>query len=162
MKTRSDFVSNSSSSSFVVKTNVQDAVKMFLDDFGKSIIENGSYGCCSLGESFNVGFKKADDEGWFTWLAPYDFVMALSKNGNDSNVTYDDGYEDSRPDIKLEDISELSFECDDYDNASMASLALLYKYFSVFGFSPDDSETEKDFKSTETFMTKIVDRLASN
>ena len=41
----------------------------------------------------------------------------------------------------------------------MMYLVFLYKYFKKFGFEPDDSDSEKDFRDNDTFLGRILDKL---
>ena len=153
MKIRSDYVSNSSSSSFIIKKDAAKAAKMFLEDFGDCI-----YGACDpLGETMNVGVRTVDmsEDEWFDWFSPERFCEDYIKGEYDSAT--DTHNDPKNPD----DIVEFGFDCDDWDNASMGNLAFLYKYFKKFGFEPDDSGSEHDFKDRDTFLGRILDRLES-
>ena len=150
MKTRNDFVSNSSSCSFVIKDNAAQAAKMFLEDFGGYL----NSGWNTMGDSMNIGFKldSETEDAWCTWQSPSQFVRSFSGGSPEDDI---EGRDPSR-------IDELSFECDDYDSSSVSYLMLLHKYFSKFGFKPDASESEKDFLDGEdSFLGKIFKRLES-
>ena len=150
MKTRNDFVSNSSSCSFVIKENAAQAAKMFLEDFAGFLHE--SYD--PMGDTMNIGFKLASEpeDAWCTWQSPSQFVCSFTGGSTEDDI---EGYDPSS-------IDELSFECDDYDSSSVSYLVLLHKYFSKFGFKPDASESEKDFLDGEdSFLGKIFKRLES-
>ena len=152
MKIRSDYVSNSSSSSFIIKKDAAKAAKMFLEDFGDCI-----YGACyPLGETMNIGTKtkeNMDSDSWLDWFSPEKFCEDYIQGEYDSDT---DTHKDPK---NPEDIAEFGFECDDWDRESMGNLAFLYKYFKKFGFEPDDSESEHDFKGMDTFLGRILDRL---
>ena len=151
MKIRTDYVSNSSSSSFIIKKNAAKAAKMFLEDFGDCIY--GAYD--PLGETMNVGVltTKSDPDGWLDWNNPSKFCEDYIQGEYDGDT-------DTHADPKNpEDITAIGFECDDWDRAAMGNLAFLYKYFKKFGFEPDDSESEKDFRDTDTFLGRILDKL---
>jgi hypothetical protein len=151
MKVRSDFVSNSSSCSFVIRDNAAQAAKMFLEDFGGYL----NSGWNTMGDSMNISFKLANEpeDAWCTWQSPSQFVCSFSGSSPE------DGIEGRDP----SSIDELSFECDDYDSSSMSYLVLLHQYFSKFGFKPDASESEKDFlDGEESFLGKIFKRLEFN
>ena len=150
MKTRNDFVSNSSSCSFVIRDNAAQAAKMFLEDFGGYLNSRWNI----MGDSMNIGFKLASEpeDAWLTWQSPSQFVCSFSGGSTE------DGIEGCDP----SSIDELSFECDDYDSSSMSYLVLLHNYFSKFGFKPDASKSEKDFLDGEdSFLNKIFKRLES-
>ena len=152
MKIREDYVSNSSSSSFIIKKDASKAAKMFLGDFGDCIY--GAYD--PLGETMKVGVRTVGDSGddWSAdWYSPEKFCEVYIQGEYDGDT-------DTHADPKnSNDITEISFECDDWDNASMGNLAFLYKYFEKFGFDPDDSGSEHDFKDRDTFLGRILDKL---
>lgn len=151
MKIRSDYVSNSSSSSFIIKKDAAKAAKMFLDDFGDCLY--GSYN--PLGETMNIGALTTDmsPDDWLEWNSPEKFCEDYIQGRYDGDT---DTHADPK---KPEDIVELGFECDDWDVASMGNLAFLYKYFKKFGFEPDDTDSEHDFRDRDSFLGRILDRL---
>lgn len=152
MKIRTDYVSNSSSSSFIIEKDAAKAAKMFLEDFGSCI-----YGAFdALGETMNVGVRTvgmSSKDDWMNWYGPEKFCGDYIYGPYDGNT-------DTHADPKNpEDIAAIGFECDDWDKESMGNLAFLYKYFKKFGFEPDDSDSEHSFKDTDTFLGRILDRL---
>lgn len=151
MKIRSDYVSNSSSSSFIIKKDAAKAAKMFLEDFGDCIY--GAYD--PLGETMNVGVKTKgmDSDSWLDWCNPGTFCEDYIQGEYDSDT---DTHKDPK---NPDDIVEFGFECDDWDNASMGNLAFLHKYFKKFGFEVDDSGSEHNFKDRDTFLGRILDKL---
>jgi len=155
MKIRNDFVSNSSSCSFVIRDNAAQAAKMFLEDFGSFI--NGSWD--PMGESMNIGFKldSESEDMWRTWQSPEQFVSTFSE------ACFDDEEEQAEK-HDVSSIDELAFECDDYDHSSMTYLTLMYRYFDKFGFKPDASETEHEFlgEDSKSFLEKIFERLEAS
>lgn len=150
MKIRSDYVSNSSSSSFVIKKDAAKAAKMFLDDFGDCI-----YGeCYPLGETMNVGIRTiGSSNDWLDWNNPEKFCEDYIQGEYDEDTNT---YADPK---NTEDIMEFGFECDDWDKEAMGNLAFLYKYFKKFDFEPDDSDTEHNFRDRDTFLGRIMDKL---
>ena len=151
MKIRSDYVSNSSSASFVIEKDAAKAAKMFLEDFGDCIY--GAYD--PLGETMTVGVRTVgmSEDDWMDWSKPEKFCEDYIQGEYDGDT-------DTHADPKNpEDIAEFGFECDDWDNAAMGNLAFLYKYFKKFGFEPDDSDSEHDFRDRDTFLGRILDKL---
>ena len=153
MKTRSDFVSNSSSCSFVIEVNAAEAAKMFLEDFGNYLADGCAYE--ALGESFKVGVMcSTNEDGWHDWLNPTDFVF----NYTIGRWKEDDSGREAPSDPNC--IKSLSFECDDYDKTGMMWLLFLRQYFKKFGFETDDKNSEIAFEETSTsFLAKIIDRM---
>lgn len=151
MKMRMGFVSNSSSSSFIIKKDAARAAKMFLKDFGSCI-----YGAFdALGETMNIGVRTIgmSEDDWMNRFSPEKFCEDYIYG------PYDGGTDTHADPKNSEDITEISFECDGWDRAAMGNLAFLYKYFKKFGFEPDDSYTEHDFRDRDTFLGRILDRL---
>lgn len=152
MKIRSDYVSNSSSSSFVVSERPVEAARMFLDDFSEFL--EGAWND-PLGETFKIGYKKPGDE-WFDYCSPDGFCWGVER-GN--MKLKGEEYDDEGEVIELPNITDLSFECDDYDNTAMMYLRFLYKYFEKFGFKPDDTNSEQEFRDGDCLLGKLLDRI---
>ena len=63
MKIRSDYVSNSSSSSFMIEKNADEAFKMFCDDFADFLLDN--YMPSEITDHISINIKtKAALDSW--------------------------------------------------------------------------------------------------
>lgn len=153
MKTRCDFVSNSSSCSFVIDTRAAEAAKMFLEDFGEYLSDAGVYE--AFGESFKVGTVcDGNEDEWHDWTDPSSFAVDYTIG----RWRADDEGRAAPSDPSS--IKSLAFECDDYDKTGMMWLLFLMQYFKKFGFETDDKNSEIAFEETSaSFLAKIIDRM---
>jgi hypothetical protein len=152
MKIRQDYVSNSSSASFVIKDNAAEATKMFLADFGEYIAD--SFACsCLFGDELEVGYVvEGQNDNWPVYTTPDKFATALS-GGREDKEFPDDSVEAVEPNK----IKELHFECDDWNKTGMLWICFLREYFEKFGFNTDTSDSERSFGDNP--LTKIMSRL---
>lgn len=137
MKIRTDYVSNSSSCSFVVKGS--DSAKTFYDDFGEFLNEYEV-----MGESMRVKVMLSDANDDWDYVDLDAFVESV-KSG----------------DRKWEDVKLIDFDCDDYDTQGCTYLQLLYTYFEKLGFNPNDDDSEMSFRSEQenSMMVKLMKRI---
>ena len=136
MKIRTDYVSNSSSSSFIVRDS--NAVKMFYDDFKESMKEYEP-----MGETMSVIIQTKEHVKSYDDMDYDDFAKSI-----------EDGS------LKFEDVEYIYFDCDDWDATGMMYLNFLNKKKEKFRLHQNDSETERDFttRANDTFLGKILDK----
>ena len=140
MKIRSDYVSNSSSSSFMIKKNADEAFKMFCDDFADFLLDN--YMPSEITDHISINIKtKADLDSWN--YTSFEEFMESVKDGKRS----------------FSDIANFGFTCDDWESTGNMYLSFLMQYFKKFGFEPDTSESERDFTEVDSFLTRILNKL---
>ena len=154
MKIRSDYVSNSSSSSFVIEGEPEKAARMFLADFGEFLKDAWN---SPMGETFRIGYKREGD-GWYDTSAPDGFCWGVERGDKKLNG---EEYDEEGEVIELPKLKGLSFECDDYDNTGTMYLRFLYEYFKKFGFKPDDSDSEMNFhgEGNSCLLGKLLERI---
>ena len=133
MKTRNDFVSNSSSCSFIIK-DVAKGVKAL--------------------ESFDVLNCPDMDNVEVTFTLKEDVFKSL-------NMPRLERWRDDRthevfcscaasellnlPSLALENLFDLEFQCDDYEQHAVFMLSLLYKALQLNGVEVDDEHSEIEF-----------------
>ena len=140
MKIRSDYVSNSSSSSFMIEKNADEAFKMFCDDFADFLLDN--YMPSEITDHISINIKtKADLDSWN--YTSFEEFMESVKDGK----------------MSFSDIANFGFTCDDWDSTGNMYLSFLMQYFKKFGFEPDTSESERDFTEVDSFLTRILNKL---
>ena len=140
MKIRTDYVSNSSSSSFMIKKNADSAFKMFCDDFADFLLDN--YMQSEITDHISINIKtKADLDSW-NYTSFEEFIESV-KDGK----------------MSFSDIANFGFTCDDWDSTGNMYLSFLMQYFKKFGFEPDTSESERDFTEVDSFFTRILNKL---
>ena len=138
MKFRSDYVSNSSSSSFVLKGDEASlSLKMFLDDFSEFINDYEP-----MGETMRVCLRLVSRKNDWDYIDISEFIEKL----NSETIAY-------------EDVDSVDFSCDDYDSSSITMLNLLWKYFKKRGFNPDDSDSEKPFNKESCGNRTMIEKL---
>ena len=126
MKTRQDFVSNSSSCSFVVN-NPKNFIKKIMDKLDIKDITASLYD--SMFDNIEVGIPKnsnKDDWDYYDWSSFNSFFIENAKND-------------------FKNIKEISFMCDDYDTKAVMRLIMLYHAFKNLGFNVSCEDSERDF-----------------
>jgi len=174
MKVRTDFVSNSSSCSFVLSSRtgtVKDAVGFFAKTF---------CGCClpyDIGDRVTVGvttknkwFKElqekltSENSGWKDYYADWSTGKITKKDPEEISydsisVPIDRLFELNGNDPALSKIDEIRFQCEDSDSIGLLYLRLLYSFFERNRFCPDAASSEHSFIGSgfdDDFMTKLV------
>jgi len=165
MKTRNDFVSNSSSCSFIV----HDAKKTLellnklgdfpyqIDDFEVKIAYKHKY----EKDIFKMfGRKEVErDRYYYNWdnrrieidpeaiecfydASMYDLInLVIDKNPN------------------IDKIEHIQFYCQNYNQLAVAVLHLLYKYFQKHGLKVNCEDTEIEFNDNTSFFSNLVNGL---
>lgn len=148
MKVRSDFVSNSSSCSFIIEERAGDALAAFCDATREVVLEWGEFD--EMGAIFTVGKDSVER-----------FRKELEKGGLDEDEisVSDSYYGDSDAVVRIDahrlvqskfgkdsfrDVKRVRF---DVDNASQDTFVMyfMYLFFVRAGFAPDKSDTENSF-----------------
>lgn len=139
MKIRSDYVSNSSSASFVVEG--KDSAIKFYEDF-KDVIDMGSM---PKHPSAFVIIKSKDDEYFDDSKDFMDFVDDV----NSGEASWDD-------------VLKICFDSPDEDSDGIAYLSFLYVYFTRLGFNVNDEDSQRDFLGSganDEFLDRIVKKI---
>lgn len=138
MKIRSDYVSNSSSASFVVEG--KDSAIKFYEDF-KDMIDGGSMP--SHPSVYIV--VKSNDEYFDESMDFMDFVDKV----NNGEASWDD-------------VLNICFDSPDEYPDGIAYLSFLYVYFTRLGFKVNDEDSQRDFLGTganDEFLDRIVKKI---
>lgn len=171
MKIRSDFVSNSSSSSFIVRGDIKNAIKL-LDDLGEIPYPVDS------NISFMITYKHKDSNEIYDKLiesdCSYNSLNCWDEDRKDDpeNIEYCyvnlyvliEALKDKGP--ILDKIQSISIITSENDITAMIVLNMLYKYFQKKGFVVDASETEVDFLENEVinkrnFLLNLINEITN-
>lgn len=172
MKTRTDFVSNSSSCSFVLSAGMRlpEAVKFFAEVFKNCSIpwdfdDRVSVSCTAKNKWFAAveegvtGEKSAWTDYETNWSTGKNTRKDPEAVGWDS-VRLDSGklIEIASDDGLLGKIDGIRFQCEDGDTAGIMYLKLLYAFFERNAFCPNADDSEHSFATPETdgFIERLV------
>lgn len=140
MKIRSDYVSNSSSSSFMIEKKADEAFKMFCDDFADFLLDN--YMPSEITDHISINIKTKEDLDSWNYMSFEEFMESV-KDGK----------------MSFSDIANFGFTCDDWDSTGNMYLTFLMQYFEKFGFEPDTRESEHRLTEIDSFLTRILNKL---
>lgn len=173
MKTREDFVSNSSSCSFIIANDggrVKDAVTVFHETFSNCEIpyevEDALRMSCSVK---NKWFREVEEElHGESQYEPYygDWRTGQMKKKDPEEVSWNtieltaSSFEKLAERQDLADkIDSISFSCEDSSMTGMVFLRLFYAFFERNGCMPDATGTEHSFLrdvSEDDFLYKLT------
>lgn len=141
MKTREDFVSNSSSCSFVIKKPVgcvralAKKLKMTVDDIVADLNSSDSQSLADM----SVYIFKDDDSFDSKSMRFYEFMRDYQ-------------------DYQFGEQSIVEFMCDDYEEDRKQMLRLLYNAFQKCGYEVDEEDSEHEFLY-ENENSKVITNL---
>ena len=167
MKIRNDFVSNSSSCSFIIE-DVKKAAKLFSDAFSNMDIPYNYYSKISVSLAAKNRWYKEIEES-LTGSSDYSNTWSDYRDGSIHVKDPEDvGFDRIHIDLnilaeankhldKYEKTNKICFECDDYDTLGVDMLKQLYQFFKRNGCRPNDEDTEIDFNNlkSDDFLTKL-------
>jgi len=174
MRIRSDFVSNSSSCSFVLSSEtgtVKDAMRFFAKTFGECCLpydigDRVTVGVTSKNKWFKELYERLTFEncGWKDYYEDWSTGKIQKKDpeevGYDSiSVPMDRLFDLDGDEWALSRIDGVRFQCEDSDPVGLLYLRLLYAFFERNRFCPDATSSEHSFVgagSDDEFMTKLV------
>ena len=153
MKIRADFVSNSSSCSFIIN-DVQAGLKALkeFDILGASDIS-------SIGARFTLS------EEAFNALSMPELECWRDEREHEVFCSCDPSELLQLPKQALKSLKDLEFQCDDCEQEAVFMLALLYEAFRIKGVDVDNGCSEMDFPSTDDsdcVAAKLLKYISSN
>lgn len=175
MKVRSDFVSNSSSCSFVISSSsgtVADGMKFYADTFADcdipyDIEDKLTVSLHVKNKWYREVYEAAKGErceGWSDYYSDWQHGKSVMKDpeevGWDGIVVGLDGLArvGAVPGV-AEKVDSVRFQCEDGDSAAIMYLRLLYAFFERNMFCPDAGESEHGFvRNTpdDEFMSRLT------
>lgn len=168
MKIRNDYVSNSSSCSFIIE-DVAKAAKLFSDAFSGIDIPYDYDSTIDVSLAAKNKWYKEIEES-LTGSSDYSNTWSDYRDGSIHVKDPEDiGWNRIRVSLstlakaneyldKYEKTNEIRFECDDYDVLGVDVLKQLYHFFKRNGCKPNDEDTEMDFNhlKASNFLTKLA------
>lgn len=156
MKTRNDFVSNSSSCSFIVSDpkKMFDTLHKLLDDdvdWFDADFFNGITVIAIAKKPDEAFFKKqiaSDDISICSWCDELQMNMSMYVFANFSDEI-------------VSKLTSVSLECDDYDHNAVANLSLLKKALCNLGIDADSSCSEHDLLFDGNNNASVFAKIAS-
>lgn len=168
MKTRNDFVSNSSSCSFIVY-DVKKSLELFkklgdfpyqLDDFDIRIAYKHKY-AKDIYKAFRVRDPEIENRNYY-WDNHREIDPDEIEYFYDTNV-YDlyELIEKNDTDI-FNKIEYIDFSCHNDNQLNTGIICLLYNYFKKHGLKVNCEDTEIEFLNSDTFIINLVNGLISD